>query len=132
MNRDYLYYVFLCMKQEFLREAPVNTQGNLNVERLGIRSVPCPPISEQEKIVINIEGKINSLGDAIDNFRLEIDLLREYRTRLIADVVTGKLDVTGMKLRESEVETDFFDVFGGNEPEIDKDREIEAMEALDE
>ena len=30
---------------------------------------------------------------AIDRARRQIELLREYRTRLIADVVTGKLDV---------------------------------------
>jgi type I restriction enzyme S subunit len=30
---------------------------------------------------------------AIDKTRHEVELLREYRTRLIADVVTGKLDV---------------------------------------
>jgi type I restriction enzyme, S subunit len=30
--------------------------------------------------------------------RREIDLLREYRTRLVSDVVTGKLDVRGIEL----------------------------------
>ncbi|MFH0958218.1 MAG: restriction endonuclease subunit S, partial [Pseudomonadota bacterium] len=132
MNRDYLYYVFSCMKQEFLREAPVNTQGNLNVERLGTQTVPCPPLSEQQKIVINIEGKIKSLGECIDNFRLEIDLLREYRTRLIADVVTGKLDVTGVKIEQGDGETDFLEDFEENEAEIDSDKEIDAMEGVNE
>ena len=35
MYRDHLYYLFRAMKSEFLREAPVNTQGNLNVDRIG-------------------------------------------------------------------------------------------------
>jgi hypothetical protein len=35
---------------------------------------------------------------AVGRVRREIDLLREYRTRLIADVVTGKLDVRGVEL----------------------------------
>ena len=35
----------------------------------------------------------HDLNDAISAARREIDLLREYRTRLIANVVTGKLDV---------------------------------------
>ena len=34
-----------------------------------------------------------SIGLAIERSRREIDLLREYRTRLVADIVTGKLDV---------------------------------------
>ncbi|NQX00404.1 hypothetical protein HQ447_07065 [bacterium] len=33
------------------------------------------------------------IADAIARFEREITLLREYRTRLTADVVTGKLDV---------------------------------------
>ena len=38
-------------------------------------------------------GKTAALNKAIDVTHQEIELLREYRTRLIADVVTGKLDV---------------------------------------
>ena len=33
---------------------------------------------------------------------MEIDLIREYRTRLIADVVTGKLHVRNISIEESE------------------------------
>lgn len=33
------------------------------------------------------------MNTAINHLEREISLLREYRTRLVADVVTGKLDV---------------------------------------
>jgi type I restriction enzyme, S subunit len=92
-NQDYLYFVFLCMKSELLREAPVNTQGNLNVERIGVRGVPFPPFVEQQKIVRYVEENTASFDIAITHTEREIALLREYRTRMIADVVTGKLDV---------------------------------------
>ena len=36
---------------------------------------------------------IEKIREGVAQVRSEIDLLREYRTRLIADVVTGKLDV---------------------------------------
>ena len=91
--RDYLYFVFRAMKQELLREAPVNTQGNLNVDRIGSRGIALPPTPEQHAIVRHIEEQTLSLNRAIDHAHREITLLREYRTRLIADVVTGKLDV---------------------------------------
>ena len=42
VERDFLYYLFRAMKSEFLREAPVNTQGNLNVERIGSKKIPLP------------------------------------------------------------------------------------------
>ena len=91
--RDYLYYLFRAMKAEFLREAPVNTQGNLNVERIGSRHLALPPISEQTSIVAYLDKATADIDAAIDRARREIELLGEYRTRLIADVVTGKVDV---------------------------------------
>lgn len=55
--------------------------------------LPVPPVSEQHKIVAQLESNLADLNQAIDRVRNEIDLIREYRTRLIADVVTGKIDV---------------------------------------
>jgi type I restriction enzyme S subunit len=48
---------------------------------------------EQDEIVAFIERETQSLNSAMTRTEHEIALLREYRTRLIADVVTGKLDV---------------------------------------
>lgn len=93
LDRDYLYFVFLCMKGELLREAPVNTQGNLNVERIGTMWMPLPPLSEQELITKHIERDTEPLTAAIARTEREIALMQEYRTRLTADLVTGKLDV---------------------------------------
>lgn len=92
-DRDYLYYVFTAMKPELLREAPVNTQGNLNIERIGCRGVALPPLDEQKRIVVSIEKRTMDIDAAIDRSVREISLLREFRSRLAADVVTGKLDV---------------------------------------
>ena len=44
-------------------------------------------------IVGAIQIETAELDTAISRLHREIDLLREYRTRLVADVVTGKLDV---------------------------------------
>jgi type I restriction enzyme S subunit len=93
VDRDYLYYVFRAMKPELLREAPVNTQGNLNVDRIGSRGIAVPPVPNQQDIVRHVEWSTAGLDSAIASGQREIDLLREYRTRLVADVVTGKFDV---------------------------------------
>ena len=92
INRNYLYMVFLCMKRELLQEAPIN-QGNLNVERIGTMQIPVPSLREQEKIAERTETETALFDSGISRLEREITLLREYRTRLIADVVTGKLDV---------------------------------------
>jgi type I restriction enzyme S subunit len=55
--------------------------------------LPVPPYAEQKNIVRNIEYSVADLNTIITRTEREISLLREYKTRLIADVVTGKLDV---------------------------------------
>lgn len=93
VDRDYLYYVFRAMKPELLRDAPVNTQGNLNVERIGSMDIAVPRLLEQKEIVLHVERRDTNLNNAVEIAICEIALATEYRTRLIADVVTGKLDV---------------------------------------
>ena len=53
----------------------------------------CPPYYEQEAILAWLRNATTDLDTAITRARRGIDLLQEYRARLIADVVTGKLDV---------------------------------------
>ena len=54
---------------------------------------PCPPPNEQVLISDAIEQSMVAIQSGISRILRQIDLLREYQTRLIADVVTGKLDV---------------------------------------
>ena len=93
LERDFLYLVFVSMKQEFLREAPVNTQGNLNIERIGSLAFPMPPLYEQTKIVHFAGDQTQRMDKEADVHTLSIQALREYRSRLSADVVTGQLDI---------------------------------------
>ena len=55
--------------------------------------VPVPPLAEQRETVKGIERATCALMDAISALKQETVLVREFRTRLIADVVTGSLDV---------------------------------------
>ncbi len=52
-----------------------------------------PPAPEQKAILGAVNDAASELDEATTLAQREIDLLQEYRTRLIADVVTGKLDV---------------------------------------
>ena len=58
-------------------------------------SVPLPPLAEQRAIVEYLDKATADIDAATANAQRQIDLLREYRTRLIADVVTGRVDVRG-------------------------------------
>ncbi len=61
-----------------------------------------PPTEEQETIVAFIQDFSIAIDTAITRTQRQIDLIQEYRTRLIADVVTGKLDVRGVAVPEME------------------------------
>jgi len=58
-----------------------------------IMRLPLPPLVEQEAIAKFLVGTTTALEALAQRAQREVDLLQEYRTRLIADVVTGKLDV---------------------------------------
>ena len=58
--------------------------------------VPVPPIAEQRETVRAIETVTESLTDAISATGRKISVMHEYESRLVADVVTGKLDVRGV------------------------------------
>ena len=60
---------------------------------VGNLQLPLPPMSEQLRIVRDLKRATAKLDSALAATRREIELLKEYRARLIADVVTGRLDV---------------------------------------
>lgn len=77
-------------------------QPKLTKEKLLNIKVCVPRIEEQINIVeyINIETKI--MDEVIAISHKEIDLLTEYKNSLIADVVTGKMDIRHLIISETE------------------------------
>ena len=73
-------------------------QAHYNTATLANLRIPLPSIPEQQAILRRVETDLAPLNTAITRFEREIQLLGEYRTRLVADVVTGKLDVRGVIL----------------------------------
>ena len=55
--------------------------------------IPVPSLPEQNAIVEYLDNATTNIESVIARARRQIELVQEYRTRLIADVVTGKLDV---------------------------------------
>ena len=70
------------------------TNQDLGLGRMKEIELPLPPsLDEQKAIVATLDAQTSRFSIAISRLEREIELLREYRTRLVADVVTGKLDV---------------------------------------
>ena len=78
---------------QFHVEARGVTRYGLSHSGILSAAIPLPPVEEQAAIVAHLDKLTSDIDAAIAHTRREIELLEEYRTRLIADVVTGKLDV---------------------------------------
>jgi type I restriction enzyme S subunit len=68
--------------------------------------IPVPPLEEQKQIVDFCYAKSDFIERCLDGIEKEIRLLNEYRTRLISDVVTGKVDVRDIEIPEYEADSD--------------------------
>ena len=77
---------------------------DLNFENYCRVDLPLPAIEEQQRIAQFLEQATTAIRLAVERYRGQVDLIREYRTRLIADVVTGKLDVQAAARLLDEVE----------------------------
>ena len=83
--------------------------------------LPLIPLDEQKAIAEYITAEVAKIDNALPTFQKEIELLREYRTRLISDVVTGQIDVRDVVIPEYTPEED---------TEIDTDDAGEDMEEV--
>lgn len=99
-RRDVISSAFLTafLSTSFIQRRIRNELGGASREGLTLQSIRdfevlVPPLDEQHRITDYIrERSSESLGMCNRTLK-QIELIREYRTRLIADVVTGKLDV---------------------------------------
>lgn len=64
-----------------------------NKTKLGMFKVLLPTVDEQRRILSKLDAELRPVNTAASRLEREVELLREYRTRLVSDVVTGKLDV---------------------------------------
>ena len=83
-------------------EANGSTVGHLRLGQVSALPLLWCPIEDQRRIVAHVAIASEPLSKAIARLERENDLLREYRTRLVAAVVTGKLDVRVAATRLSD------------------------------
>ena len=76
-----------------ISSASGSTRAALTCEDVKRFRMAIPPVNEQEHILRVLGKRLLRIDCCIDLSRREIALLREFQTRLIADIVTGKLDV---------------------------------------
>jgi type I restriction enzyme, S subunit len=92
-----LWLLFAVRSQSFFSKLEAGALGatirGINIRDLKRADLAVPPMEEQEQIAMFLLERTGRVNTAISRLEREIELLREYRSRLVADVVTGKVDV---------------------------------------
>ncbi|MEG4391902.1 restriction endonuclease subunit S [Microcoleus sp. BROC3] len=97
LNLDsvFLHFVLIALYNPIRELARGGNQEALNCQIIGEIRIPFPPISEQQVIAAYIDMKSAEINISINQIQKSIELIQEYRTTLISDAVTGKIDVRG-------------------------------------
>lgn len=93
------YVKFLFKSNQYIQLLQTCVTGiregqNINYELLRKQFLPLPPLSEQNSIVSYIDRKVAQIDKMRSAELSQIEKLKEYKQRLISDVVTGKVKVT--------------------------------------
>ena len=96
--QEYVHYLFRSYNyiEEFYRNGRgiVADLWTTRYSEMRNIQIPFPPLSEQQEIVTYIETKVANINQLCQAERSQIEKLKEYKQRLISDVVTGKVKVT--------------------------------------
>ena len=92
------YYKRLFKSSSFIDLLKICVTGiregqNINYSKLKQFTIPVPPIEEQKQIVSYLDAKTSKIDKLIANVTKEIECIKEYKQRLISDVVTGQIKV---------------------------------------
>ena len=91
---EYIYYYYLCVDNiKALKPYYSGLRKTVRADKFLQLYMPLPPIDEQCAIVSYIEDKCNKINSLITELEGEIEYLKEYKQKLIADCVTGQIDV---------------------------------------
>ena len=103
-NIRWLYYVLIwCRLDKISKDSAI---PGLDRRDALDTFVPVPGVTEQEKIAEWLDVETAEINEAISCVEEEIRLIREYRDRLIFDVVTGQVDVRGWQPGPDDVVSD--------------------------
>lgn len=96
--QEYVHYLF--RSHNYIEEFYRNGRGivadlwTTRYSEMRNIQIPVPPLYEQQEIVTYLDSKVANINQLCQAERSQIEKLKEYKQRLISDVVTGKVKVT--------------------------------------
>lgn len=98
VNEKFLYFSSNVFTKELKKYATGVKVFRFNIHDLKTIYTSVPPLQEQTAIVSHIEKETATISKTIATIEKEIALVQEYRTAIIAEAVTGKIDVRDYEL----------------------------------
>lgn len=89
----FLYYWLIAKKEDIINLSYGGGQPNISQEIVRFLKIPCPSIMDQNEIIVYLNSKTLQIDNYMEKISNEIDLIKEYKTSLINEAVTGKIDV---------------------------------------
>ena len=102
-NKFLCYWIENLVGKNYMKNiCSVATIPHFTKDKVLSTVMPIPPLNEQIEIVGFLDNKCQKLNEIITSKTASIEKLAELKNRLIADVVTGKIDVRGTEIPEYE------------------------------
>jgi len=122
VDTDYMKYYLqtVAIRNHFSSTINIVTRASLGQSTLKEMPVIIPPMDEQKQIVSFLDSMHTKYVKLEGDIHREIDILSELKTRLIADTVTGIIDVRNIEIPEYE--------FVGEESQAEKEIDADGIE----
>ena len=108
--KEGIYPLFLmyCMMSNAMQTQITNSMAGSAMPRITLTKlnefiICVPHVDEQRKIAAFVDGKIEKIDRTIDEINIQIDALKSYKSALITEAVTGKIDLRDWKPKEEKV-----------------------------
>lgn len=119
--RSKVYVNFFAQASDGIRVG----QWDLQMDKMKEIPFIIPPADEQVAIVDYIKRTLPQYDVAIEKLSTEVETLEEYKTKLITDVVTGKIDVRDVEIPEYEFVDEEADADSDSDDDSDDTEEQE-------
>ena len=91
---EYVYYYYLCVDNiKALKPYYSGLRKTVRADKFLQLYIPVPSVEDQRTIIAYIENKNNKIEALVKNLEAEIAYLKEYKQKLVADCVTGQINV---------------------------------------
>lgn len=96
-------YYLSSLKEVMNSLASTATLAIMNQSITGSIPFVCPTLDEQKEIADYLEKKTESIGSLLNQIKTQVEELKSYRSTLITEAVTGKIDLRGWKPKVENV-----------------------------